>query len=69
MTACPHPSKARFGSRAAAQTEAVRLRADLRRAHVEPYQCVCGLWHLASVDHLQARIARALTPRSSRRAC
>lgn len=45
MTACPHPTKSRFATRAAAvnASQRVDLRANLQ---LTPYECVCSWWHL-----------------------
>ncbi|WP_327357810.1 hypothetical protein [Streptomyces sp. NBC_01304] len=45
MTDCPHPTKSRFATRAAAvnASRRVRIRANLQLA---PYECVCTWWHL-----------------------
>jgi hypothetical protein len=45
MTACPHPTKSRFATRAAAinSSQRVDLRANLQ---LTPYECVCTWWHL-----------------------
>ncbi|MFD7541257.1 hypothetical protein [Streptomyces sp. NPDC059819] len=45
MTACPHPTKSRFATRAAADISSrrVRLSTDIQ---LTPYECVCTWWHL-----------------------
>lgn len=47
MSVCPHPEKQRHRSRAAA----LKARDSAERVHgielgLEPYRCVCGVWHL-----------------------
>lgn len=49
MTAdCPTPDKVAFDTYAAAQTEAVRIRIDLRGGDRWAYICACDRWHLTS---------------------
>lgn len=39
---CPHPSKVKFADR----TRARKVARELAGRDVQPYECVCGAWHL-----------------------
>lgn len=44
VAACPHPTKVKFDSQAAADRAASRrVRTDFKS-----YECVCGKWHLTT---------------------
>jgi len=67
---CPTPDKLTFRSAAAARRHYRRMhRPAGAKAHLHPYECVCGAWHLTRQTpeqqrEIAARIA-AQTPAAS----
>lgn len=49
FAACPHPEKSRFYDKARAKRAALHARKKIGH-RLKPYRCVCGGWHLTSVD-------------------